>query len=600
MLTKFKLLTRPTLAATSPARPESAKPASSPKDAPYSMQGRSFETDPRFTFHASRFTVSGTKARTPHAKRRVSARRGWASEKSGLFSILLAVVGLLLFSGQTWAIAADGPVSAPPISPVAQVSPVEQALSQVTSEDEAIREAAIRLLIDQGDASLLPRLGEIRVNADRIIRMAIKPLMDLLKNRANLTNPSTDVRRSAATDLGSSGNPSVIPWLDAAAATESNKWVRYTMEESAALLRLVSDDPSIKAAAADKLGELRSQNGVPILTQLVAGGAGAAATESQKSVAKAAGAAIERIETWGVWSNVIETFFRGISLSSILLIMSLGLAIVFGLMGVINMAHGELMMVGAYATFVTQEIFKAYLPPSMFESYFLTAMPVAFLTAAIFGLVLEATVIRFLYGRPLETLLATWGVSLVLMQAARVYFGDLTAVIAPGWLSGGAQVMVGVYLPFNRIFVIGLSIICVLGIYFLLFRSSLGLRVRAVMQNRNMSSCLGIPTRKVDAYTFAFGSGLAGVAGWALTLIGNVDPGLGQNYIVDAFMVVVTGGVGKLAGTIVASLGIGGLNKLIEPSFGAVYGKVLILVLVILFLQWRPSGLFAMKGRNAD
>jgi urea transport system permease protein len=317
-------------------------------------------------------------------------------------------------------------------------------------------------------------------------------------------------------------------------------------------------------------------------------------------VATAAAAAIHRIEIWGSWSNAIETCFRAISLSSVLLIMSLGLAIVFGLMGVINMAHGELMMVGAYATFVTQEIFKAYLPPSMFESYFLTAMPVAFVTAAAFGLALEATVIRFLYGRPLETMLATWGVSLVLMQAARVYFGDLTAVIAPTWLSGGAQVMVGVYFPFNRIFIIGLSILCVLGIYFALFRSSLGLRVRAVMQNRNMSACLGIPTRKVDAYTFAFGSGLAGVAGWALTLVGNVDPGLGQNYIVDAFMVVVTGGVGKLAGTIVAALGIGGLNKLIEPSFGAVYGKVFILVLVILFLQWRPSGLFAMKGRNAD
>jgi urea transport system permease protein len=160
--------------------------------------------------------------------------------------------------------------------------------------------------------------------------------------------------------------------------------------------------------------------------------------------------------------------------------------------------------------------------------------------------------------------------------------------------------LVGVYLPYNRIFIIGLSIICVFGIYYALFKSNLGLRVRAVTQNRNMSACLGIPTRKVDAYTFAFGSGLAGIAGWALTLVGNVDPGLGQNYIVDSFMVVVTGGVGKLAGTIVASLGIGGLNKLIEPGFGAVYGKVLILVMVILFLQWKPSGLFAMKGRNAD
>jgi urea transport system permease protein len=186
------------------------------------------------------------------------------------------------------------------------------------------------------------------------------------------------------------------------------------------------------------------------------------------------------------------------------------------------------------------------------------------------------------------------------MQAARVYFGDLTAVVAPAWLSGGQQVMVGVFLPNNRLFVIALSVICVMIIYAVLFRSALGLRVRAVTQNRNMSACLGIPTRKVDAYTFAFGSGLAGIAGWALTLIGNVEPGLGQNYIVDSFMVVVTGGVGKLAGTIVAALGIGGLNKLLEPGLGAVYAKVCILVLVILFLQWRPSGLFAVKGRHAD
>ena len=509
-------------------------------------------------------------------------------------AILLGVVGLILFSGQTWSIAAEEPVVAP------TSSPLWQPLTQLTSEDESVREAAIRVLIEQGDASLVPRLEEIRANADRRIRLAIKPLIDLLKNRAKLASPKSDERRSAATDLGTSGKSAAIPWLEAAAATEPNKWVRYTMEESASVLKLASDDPSVKATAVNKLGELRSENGVPALKALVEVGAGPEATESQKTVAQASAMAIKDIETWGFWSNVIETVFRGISLSSILLIMSLGLAIVFGLMGVINMAHGELMMVGAYATFMTQEAFKAFLPPTMFESYFLTALPVAFLSAAGFGLLLEATVIRFLYGRPLETMLATWGVSLVLMQAARVYFGDLTSVVAPAWLSGGQQVLVGVYLPYNRIFIIGLSIICVLGIYYALFKSNLGLRVRAVTQNRNMSACLGIPTRKVDSYTFAFGSGLAGIAGWALTLVGNVDPGLGQNYIVDSFMVVVTGGVGKLAGTIVASLGIGGLNKLIEPGFGAVYGKVLILVMVILFLQWKPSGLFAMKGRNAD
>jgi urea transport system permease protein len=410
-------------------------------------------------------------------------------------------------------------------------------------------------------------------------------VVDLLKNRANLTSDSPDFRRSAAADLGASGRAEAIPFLKQAAAKESVWWVRYTMEEAANFLELRAAEPAVQLAAVKKLGELRSSNSVPLLKELLAA---------------AARASVEQIESWGTWANIIETIFRGISLSSILLIMSLGLAIVFGLMGVINMAHGELMMIGAYATFVTQQAFVAWFSPELFDWYFPVSLPVAFLAAAGAGWILEATVIRFLYGRLLETLLATWGVSLILMQAARVYFGDLTAVIAPQALRGGAQVMVGVYLPYNRIFIILLSLVCVVAIYYLLFRSNLGMRVRAVTQNRNMSACLGIPTRKVDAYTFAFASGLAGIAGWALTMVGNVDPGLGQNYIVDSFMVVVTGGVGKLAGTIWASLGIGGLNKLIEPFTGAVYGKVFILVGVILFLQWRPSGLFAAKGRSAD
>ena len=477
---------------------------------------------------------------------------------------------------------------------------LEQALKDLSSDAEATREQAIRALIEQGDATWLPRLDELRANADRSLRMAIKPVADAWRHRANLSSPDVDTRRSAAADLGTSGRTVAIPWLEAAAATESHRWVRYAMEESAQLLRLASDDPAAKAQAATKLGELRSQNAVPALKELVQAANEPDGTEQQKTVARVAAAAIDQIETWNVWSTAIETVFRGISLSSILLIMSVGLAIVFGLMGVINMAHGELMMIGAYATFVMQECFKLYLPPGWFDAYYLAALPASFLAAALFGLLLETTVIRFLYGRPLETMLATWGVSLILIQGARIYFGDLTAVAAPAWLNGGTQVMVGVFLPFNRLFIIGLSILCVAGIYAVLFRSSLGLRVRAVTQNRNMSACLGIPTRKVDAYTFAFGSGLAGIAGWALTLVGNVEPGLGQNYIVDSFMVVVTGGVGKLAGTIIASLGIGGLNKLMEPSLGAVYGKVLILVLVIFFLQRRPSGLFAVKGRHAE
>lgn len=515
---------------------------------------------------------------------------------------VLALAVCFFWSQEVLATGIDAASSSPAaVADAAVLESMKALVVQLASEDTAVQQQAVRALVETGDATTLSRLEQALEDTDRATRVTVKPIKNLLKNKLNLASDDEAVRRAAAGDLGASGQIEAAPWLEAAAAKEQQYWVRYAMEEGAALLRLAEGDPSVRTVAAMKLGELRSQNGLPALkglAQQLSGEAGA--LEGNGSVLVAVSRAIERIELWSTWAGAFETLFRGLSLSSILLIMSLGLAIVFGLMGVINMAHGELMMVGAYATFMTQELFKAYLPPSIFESYFLASLPVAFLVAGACGLFLEATVIRFLYGRPLETMLATWGVSLVLIQLARVLFGDLTAVTAPAWLSGGAQVLVGVYLPYNRLFIIALSIVCVIGIYLTLFRSSLGLRVRAVTQNRNMSACLGIPTRTVDAYTFAFGSGLAGLAGCALTLVGNVEPGLGQNYIVDSFMVVVTGGVGKLAGTIVAALGIGSLNKFLEPSFGAVYGKVLILVLVILFLQRRPSGLFAIKGRHAD
>jgi len=310
--------------------------------------------------------------------------------------------------------------------------------------------------------------------------------------------------------------------------------------------------------------------------------------------------AVKRVERWGLLTSTIETIFQGVSLSSILLLMALGLAIVFGLMGVINMAHGELMALGAYATFVVQGWFAAH-APGAFDYYFLVALPVSFLVAGAAGFALERGVIRFLYGRPLETLLLTWGVSLMIQQGLRLWFGAANVdVTSPRWLSGGVPVMVGLQLPYNRIFIIGLATVSVSAMYLLLFRTDVGLRIRAVTQNRGMAACLGVRARWVDAFTFAMGAGLAGIAGCALTQIGNVGPELGQNYIVDSFMVVVTGGVGKLLGSILAALGIGGLNKIIEPSLGAVYGKVLILVFVILFIQRRPSGLFATKGRYAD
>jgi urea transport system permease protein len=269
-------------------------------------------------------------------------------------------------------------------------------------------------------------------------------------------------------------------------------------------------------------------------------------------------------------------------------------------MGVINMAHGELMAIGAYATFLVQGWFTAYFP-TYFDYYFLVALPFSFLVSATAGLVLERGVIRHLYGRPLETLLLTWGVSLMIQQGLRLWFGAANVdVTAPRWLSGGIPVMIGVQLPYNRLFIIGLAAVAVGAMYLLLFRTDAGLRIRAVTQNRGMAACLGVRARWVDAGTFALGAGLAGLAGCAITQIGNVGPELGQNYIVDSFMVVVTGGVGKLLGSILAAIGIGGLNKIIEPGMGAVFGKVLILVLVILFIQRRPSGLFATKGRYAE
>jgi urea transport system permease protein len=432
------------------------------------------------------------------------------------------------------------------------------------------------------------------VSAGRSLRLAIRPLIDAFSGQSDLANPDPAVRRAAATKIGFAGDPSGLPALTDALAKEQDRWVRHALDEGLALIQLGQGSEAERVLAARRLGELKSANAVERLYQLIGD------PQAPAPLQQAASDAIKRIERWGLLTQAIEIGFQGLSLSSILLLMALGLAIIFGLMGVINMAHGELMALGAYATFVTQNWFSANLPGS-FDFYFLVALPVSFLVAGSAGVILERGIIRFLYGRPLETLLLTWGVSLIIQQGLRVWFGAANVdVTAPRWLSGGIPVMIGVQLPYNRLFIIGLATICVAGMYLLLFRTDAGLRIRAVTQNRGMAASLGVRARRVDALTFALGAGLAGLAGCALTQIGNVGPELGQNYIVDSFMVVVTGGVGKLLGSILAAVGIGGLNKIIEPSMGAVFGKVLILVLVILFIQRRPSGLFAAKGRYAD
>jgi urea transport system permease protein len=294
---------------------------------------------------------------------------------------------------------------------------------------------------------------------------------------------------------------------------------------------------------------------------------------------------------------LLSQLFNGLSLSSILLLVALGLSITFGIMGVINFAHGEYLMVGAYTAYVMQRLSHG----DQTGIYFLLALPVAFVIAYLLGLIVEKFLIRFLYGRPYESILATWGLSLILQQGARSIFGaNNVEVTAPHWLQGGIQLLTGFQLPYSRIFILSLAVFAVAGMYFYVNYSSSGRRMRAVMQNRDMSACMGIKTRKVDSLTFAIGSGIAGVAGCAVSLLGSIGPSTGQNYIVDAFMVVVLGGVGSLSGTIAGALMIGLTNPLFEYVTTSSMGKVIVFTLVIIFLQRKPSGLFAIKTRALD
>ncbi len=298
---------------------------------------------------------------------------------------------------------------------------------------------------------------------------------------------------------------------------------------------------------------------------------------------------------------ILSQIFNGLSLGSILLLAALGLAFSFGLMKVINMAHGEFIMIGAYVSY----FFQAFLAPAFRGDngakegiFFLLSIPAAFLITGAVGYLLEITLIRRLYGRPLDTLLATWGIGLMLQQLARSYDPRNVPVTSPEWLSGGLMISDTLSLPYKRLFIIGLVIVCIIGIYFYMYRSSQGRRTRAVMQNREMASALGVATRRVDVLTFALGAGLAGVAGSALTLLGQIGPQLGTGYIVDAFMVVVLGGVGSLPGTILAAFTIGLFNTFLEMSTTATLGKVLVFVLIIAFLQWKPNGLVSVRSRN--
>ena len=300
------------------------------------------------------------------------------------------------------------------------------------------------------------------------------------------------------------------------------------------------------------------------------------------------------------WLRIAQHTFAGLSLGSILVLLALGLSIIFGLMRVINLAHGEFMMVGAYTAYVTAEIFKSYAPPSLFDAYYLLAVPLAFLVAGAVGWLCEITIIRHLYGRPIETLLATWGISLLLIQSARLAFGDTTSFTPPRLLQGGWEIVPGLVLPLNRVFIIAFCACAVGGVFYLVYRTRFGILLQATTQDRPIASALGVPIRWVDGMTFGLGAGLAGLAGAVVPLYDKINPNMGQSYIVDTFMVVVVGGVGKLAGAVVAGSGLGFMTKYLEPWLEAVYGKLAVLAFVVMFLQWRPSGLFPDRGRLAE
>ncbi len=299
--------------------------------------------------------------------------------------------------------------------------------------------------------------------------------------------------------------------------------------------------------------------------------------------------------------TLLSQIFNGLSLSSVLLLVGLGLSVTFGIMGVINFAHGEFLMLGAYVVYVLQTLLSKFFGPGTAGVSFFISIPLSFFVAAFFGFLLEKVLIRFLYGHPYEGILATWGCSLILQQMARNIFGaNNVEVASPKWLAGGVEAMPGLQLPYNRLFILALTTLCVMGLYLYLYRTAQGRRMRAVMQNREMSACLGIRTRRVDTYTFALGSGLAGIAGCAVSLLGSIGPSTGQNYIIDAFMVVVLGGTGRLAGTIAGALAMGILNPVFELISTSSMGKVILFILVILFLQGKPHGLFSLRTRALD
>jgi urea transport system permease protein len=430
-----------------------------------------------------------------------------------------------------------------------------------------------------------------RIIVNNRLRGAIESALAAL----TLFSPDHAARLAAAQDALRHPSAAEATLLERAIATEQDPEIRAAMQLSLSAARLVSGSKEERLAGIRVLGTRTDPQIENLLDKFRAG------ADTDPELRRAADAALasigKRLRLVGIAANL----FQGISLGSVLLLAAIGLAITFGVMGVINMAHGEMIMLGAYTAYVSQQLFRAFLPADWIDAYLPVAVPLAFLFTGGIGVLLERSVIRFLYGRPLETLLATWGVSLILQQAVRAIFGSPNKEVAnPSWMTGGFDPIGGFTITWNRLYIIFFCFIVLATLALILYRTSFGLHMRAVTQNRAMASVMGIRTARVDALTFGLGSGIAGMAGVALSQVGNVSPNLGAIYIVDSFLVVVFGGVGNLLGTLVGALSLGIADKFLEPFVGAILGKIVVLVAIILFIQRRPRGLFALRGRTAE
>ena len=482
---------------------------------------------------------------------------------------------------------------------VARADPGVAAFAQALLDD-AVKTSATSVYVVRDDKATdavtgapatLPDDAEDVTNNNRM-RGALQAALSGLR----LLSKDATQRHAAIDELAKADpDPALLPVLDKAYAAETDARARRQLGRLVAAVRIAAPDRVERRQAIAALA-LSDEPAVRTLLQARL----AANAETDPELRGALTRAIAQVDGRLAWGERLGMLFTGLSLGSILLLVALGLAITYGLMGVINMAHGELMMIGAYATWLVQNLFRHY-APHWFDAYLFVSIPVAFLVAAFVGAVLERGVIRFLYGRPLETLLATWGISLVLMQLVRSLFGAQNVEVEnPSWMSGGIAVASNLTLPYNRLAIIAFAALVLLGTYLLISRTRLGLFVRGVTQNRRMASCTGINTTRIDTLAFALGAGIAGMAGCALSQVGNVGPDLGQSYIVDSFMVVVLGGVGQLAGTVLAALGLGLMNKVLEGVAGAVLAKIFVLIFIVVFIQKRPQGLFALKGRSAE